>query len=154
TPLVLLVGLCLAIARPAAAQRTQAVSDALVMAQPGGAQTRLIIVFPKVVSHTQARKRIAQIAAANGWQGRAAEVKDQDVTTVADRAAGRSDVQTGAVAILTNAPMMREGGFTLQPFLAAFSDLNRVEVLFCPEKPLAHYPGLRDFQSDAVTVRL
>jgi len=138
----------------AGAQPSKTAPDALILVQPGEGRAVLSVTFPAPVSHPSVRGRVERLARAAGWKIASLEVKDQDVKTSPQYGASRPlGKQTGALALLTNAPQMRQGGFHLQPYVDAFSDLQRLDLLFLVPA-IRTFEGLREFESPALSVKL
>ncbi len=129
-------------------------SDAMILVQPMGNQVVVAFVFPKVVSHSVLASRIRKLATNTGWSVASLEIQDEAVRMRGGSAAyGRPLKETGATVVFRNAPQARDGGFLLQPYLDAFADLSRIEILYMTP-PFPDFRGLRDFSSPALSVRL
>ncbi|MGC8667001.1 MAG: hypothetical protein ACP5VE_02640 [Chthonomonadales bacterium] len=129
-------------------------SDAMILVQPMGSQVIVAFVFPKVVSHKLLEARIRNLARNAGWSVASVEINDEAVRPAGKSAAyGRPTLETGATVVFRNAAQARDGGFLLQPYLDAWADLRRIEILYMTPA-FADFRGLRDFDSPALSVHL
>lgn len=124
----------------------------IVLVQPMGSATAVVMTYSGVVPHTAARARVMRLAEATGATVATVEVRD---TTVAGTS--RSDksrvVQTGVEALMTGMEFSTDRAFLLQPFIAALGDVGRFEVMFLTRK-VDGFAGIRHWDSDGVTVHL
>jgi hypothetical protein len=147
-------GALLAFAGACEAQNQVANSDAIVLVAPSGNGATVTITFPNVVSHESVKQRIAKLGRIAGWTLGTVEVKDEEISTRSmDARSQRLGKQTGATMFLPRASLARDGGFVLQPFVQAFSDLRRIEVLYFIQKQ-PKFLGLREFSSRPLDVKL
>lgn len=150
---MVLAASCLLIAG-AGAQRSQAAPDALLLVQPQGRKAIVSVTFPGLEPHARVRDRIARLARAAGWTVASLEVKDEVVLTAPQFGPSRPmGKQTGALATLDRAVQVQQRAFRLQPYVEAFSDLQRVDLLFFMA-PIPAFQGLRDYQSAGLSVKL
>ena len=143
-----LIGL-LAIAGSASCQTSSTAPDALILIQPTGPAALIAITYPKAVSHDVVRSRLARLASLLGGRISSVEIRDEDARSI-DKSLGK---QTGADAIMTNAFQVKQGGFVLQPYIEAFSDVNRLEILYWTA-PFKGFSGIREFDNPSIHVRL
>jgi hypothetical protein len=143
-----------ACSRVAAAQDGLPPLDAMILVQPQGRSALVAVVYPRAMPHAQVRGRFERLVRIAGWRLAGLQVRDEEGK--APDGAGRSrslGKQTDATALLAEAPQVQDGAFLLQPYVAAFSDMRRFEVLFlAPADPA--FQGLREFISPALEVRL
>lgn len=140
--------------RCAGAQGSALVSDAIVLVQPNGPQTMLAVTYPYPVPHKQVKDRIADLARSAGWSVASLEVADQRIQTSASAGPQKSlGTQTGATAVLLNAPQTRAAGFLLQPYVDTFADARRIEIVYMVP-PDQSFMGLRDFDDARISLRL
>lgn len=129
-------------------------SDAMILVQPMGSRVIVAIVFPKLVSHKLLEARIRKLAQSTGWSVENIQIQDEAVRLGGKLSGyGKPIKETGATVFLQNAPQARDGGFLLQPYLNAFADLDRIEILYMTP-PYSDFQGLRSFESPALSVRL
>src|SRR2546421_2763843 len=129
-------------------------SDAVVLVQPYGDRVLVAVTFPQKRDHKRVKDQIGALAHTNGWALESLKVTDEEIKTDPQLGSSKSlGFQTGATAIMAHAPQVRDGGFILQPYLQAFSDLGRFEVLYFIPKDSA-FRGLREFNGNGVHVAL
>ncbi len=147
------LAVCL-LAGGARAQAPAGASDAIILVQPMGYQAMVAVVFPKAVPASAVRGRMSKLARSAGWTLTSLDIKNEQVRTN-PRFGGPKGLgtQTDATATMTNAPQAMNGGFLLQPYLDAFSDLKRIEILYMVP-PDRGFQGLREFDSPSLSVRL
>ncbi len=133
-----------------AALAQQGVSDAIVLVQPMGTDLMVATTYSAVVDHGKVKQRLLDLGRHAGWSGGTVEIKDESIKTNAQKDVGR---QTEATILYRGAAAIREGGFILQPFVQAFSDLRRIELLFFVQGQPG-FVGLRYFDDPALSVHL
>lgn len=154
TYLLLLIATCSLAPGGARSQTAKNGPDVVILVQPQGANALVAITYPRAVPHTEVKSRIARLAAAGGWQVVSQNIKDQDLATnPAFGTARKLGTQTGATLLLRNAIQYRQGAFILQPYLAAFSDLNRIDLWFMMARQQG-FTGLRHYESSSLSVNL
>jgi hypothetical protein len=135
-------------------QSSRSVSDAMILVQPQGSQALVAVIFPEVVPHAALKERVRRMAQSAGWQVGSLKIKDQNLeTSPLYGPAVKLGRQTDASFVLTNAPQMRGGGFLLQPYVEAFRDLNRFEILYWIKQDPS-FQELRAYESPALSVNL
>ena len=148
----ILVVLAIRCGLPAQAQNREGMSDVLILVQPLGSQSLIAVTFAKPTSHERAHALLADLAKRGGWKLGIVEIRDE--TVPADfRDPSKTAKQTGASSTIAGSPLKKDGGFRLQPFVEAFADYSKLEVLFI-ENADPSFAGLSSFQSGAVTVDL
>lgn len=139
----------------AAAQEARRAPDALILVQPHRDQAIVAVVFPGIVAHARVRGRFDRLATAGGWRlmGPPEVTDEEGVTDPRFGPERRLGKQTSGTAMFASAPQWVGAGLNLQPYLVAFGDLDRIEVLFLADAVPA-YAGLRDYRADGVAVTL
>jgi len=124
----------------------------MVLVQPMGSHTAVVMTFSEVVPHAEARARLARLAELTGAHIVSSDITDITVATPAgsSRASAR---QTGLEALLSGMQYSAQRAFILQPFLAAFGDLGRFDVLFLTQR-VDGFAGLRYWDGEGISVRL
>jgi hypothetical protein len=130
-------------ALPAVANRG---SDAIVLVQSQADQTMIMVTFSGCRVHREVRDRMARLA--SGFGGHLADLRITDRRPSSKRRSdgrlGAAFVHTVATAMLGDAAQLQGSGFWLQPYVGAFGDLTRWEVMFLiahstEMRPLRHY---------------
>ena len=157
--MLVVIGLVLSVvAAPAFSQTgsgaTDGRPDLLFVILPQGETAEVSVTFPNLVSHALVRERLARLARAGGWAMSTPDIRDEHLVTSAKYGRPTSlGAQTGATVRFRGAPLARNSGFLLQPFLETFRDVGRYEILyFVRQQP--DFMGLRQFSSPEVAIRL
>jgi hypothetical protein len=147
------VGVMMA-AGPSRAQTTAKPSDAIILVQPSGGDLFVAVTYPTIIDHARVKNHLSQLAKHGGWAAGPVEISDQNIKTSPTfgnvKTVGQ---QTDATTTFRNAVAAKQGGFILQPFVQAFSDLRRIQLMFFMPKQQG-FVGLRDFDSPGLTVHL
>ena len=136
---------------PSSSQSGAALSDVVILLQPMGESSLMAVTFSKPTSPARVKVLLGDLARRGGWKLGAVEIRDETVPNFGT--AGASAHQTGASTTITGAPFMSDGGYRLQPFVEAFADYGRVELLFIENEDPA-YTGLKSFTSPPLKVDL
>jgi hypothetical protein len=146
----------LACAGMSSAQSRQPFSppDALIIVQPTGSVAVVTVSYAGKVPHTAAKGPLERLAKLGGWKMTTPEVADVDMKTSTQYGPSVNlGPQTGATAIISGAPLAKDGGFRLQPFVEAFHGMRSFRLLFWVAAQPG-FQGLRSFDSPAVAVDL
>lgn len=136
-----------------AALRAQGASDALILVHPQGDRAMVVVTYATRVGDTEARGRMARLAAAGRWQIDAMSVAERRFRSAAGASRAPVAAHTSSTALLSRAPQVRGGGFALQPYAIAFGDMARWEVLFLVP-PRADLRPLRRYETPALSLAL
>jgi hypothetical protein len=129
---IFVIALTSGVAIDAVAQTSMdtSVPDAQIMVAPG-MQTEgwsVAVVYPKSVSHADSAKALKQLALITGWKFDAPKFEDKRLNDLSGKPSGvMSSVSFHTTANLVD---YRTGVLTLEPFLRAYRDLNRVNVTY------------------------
>jgi hypothetical protein len=136
--------------------RAQLKPDALILVQPSRGSAEVVVVFPHTIPHQDAKARIVKLGTISGWTIKAVSVTDQTIETGgAPGVGGRRTVgkQTEITASLSPAPQFAGNAFVLQPYLEAFSDLGRIELLYVFPRD-SRFVGIRELDNPDLSLRL
>lgn len=136
------------------AQTQRRVPDALILVQPSGNLAYISVTFSGYVPRERVNAALSRLQGSTGWELGAVEVRDVDgASGKAAKKGQRAGVLTEATALLSNAPQIRERSFVLQPYVDAFADWDRFDILFMIGADPA-FQGLRTYRSPALDVVL
>jgi hypothetical protein len=156
--------LCISTARTAFSQEHPApgaksssaadLPDVLVLVEPIGEEANVAVTYSRAVSHADARSSLSRLAGLAGWKLRRVSVNDQEL--FADDESGRRTSlgkQTGIEATAANVAVTYGRAFRLQPFVEAYRDAGRLDLLFLMGG-LNEFTGLRSYDDPALSVKL
>lgn len=154
TYLLLFITICLLGQSDTWSQTAKPGPDVVILVQPQGTNALVAITYPRAIPHAEVRSQIARLAASGGWQVVSQNIHDQDLTTnPAFGTLRKLGTQTGATVLFRNATQYHQGAFILQPYLMAFSDLNRIDLWFMMGRQPG-FTGLRHYESSSLSVNL
>ena len=151
TRLAVAVSLLAACSSVAAAQANER-SRLIVLVQPAGSTAAVVMTYPDVVPHQSAKSRLLRLAELTGATVASVQINDTTVSGTS-QPSQLSVRQTSVEALLTGMNFSTDRAFLLQPFVAAFGDLGRFEVMFLTRK-IAGFAGLREWNGQGISVRL
>ncbi len=122
------------------------VVDVGILVVPLSADTaHVAVAYHHPVPHRRVKQAITRLSSATGWS-----VSD---LAVVDDHINRDPITTTALFTLRNAPQEPGGIPALLPYLQAFQDVNRIEVIFT-NLMVPQYQGVMRFDSPALSVQL
>jgi len=126
--------------------------SAIVLVQPTGQDTMLVIAFSKTEPHSRARERVRELARRTGASITSLTVKDTNLEGSAPRP-GEKDVQTDVEATLTNVSFALGDAFLLQPLVEVMKDTGRFDIMFVVP-PQNGFAGLRRYEEKGFLLQL
>lgn len=142
-----------------------AMPDVQIMVAPGLGNWTIAVVYPRQVSHAETEARLKRLTAITGWKLDKLEFEDKRLDRNAlesrDPSVQRAAKKVGTAPVMSSVSFhttanlvdSAQGTLTLEPFLRAFRDMNRINVTYLIFSPFT-YRGLRQFTDNRVEIAL